>query len=168
MHLTYATKELTTDSDREAHGATVGSFTYEEANGRYFLPCKQTTGQKTIKVTVTRPEAMTAFGGEWVQAFPKDSWQNVTNEYEPFTQNDYGTKIPLPEFRPITAGTASDAPEEDTLNVFMEVADEGDYEFKYGNPGLVSGDKWVAVEFKSTLLRVGIPWADCTGYTLAA
>merc|ERR1719258_399572 len=52
-------------------------------------------------------------------------------------------------------------------SVFLEVKDEGDYEFKYGNPGLVSGDKWVAVEFKSTLLRVGTPWADCTGSELA-
>ena len=39
---------------------------------------------------------------------------------------------------------------------------------KYGNPGLVSDDKWVAVEFKDTLLRVGTPWADCTGSTLDA
>merc|ERR1719197_1690539 len=53
-----------------------------------------------------------------------------------------------------------------TLNIFMEVSGEGDYEIKYGNPNLVSGGKWVAVEFKSTLLRVGAPWADCTGSTL--
>ena len=33
----------------------------------------------------------------------------------------------------------------------------------YGNPGLVSGGKWVAVQFRSTLLRVGTPWADCSG-----
>ena len=39
-------------------------------------------------------------------------------------------------------------------------------EVKYGNPGLVSGGYWVAVEFKETLLRVGTPWADCTGDTL--
>ena len=32
----------------------------------------------------------------------------------------------------------------------------------YGNPGLVSGGKWVAVQFRSTLLRVGTPWADCS------
>merc|ERR1719258_570631 len=51
-------------------------------------------------------------------------------------------------------------------SVFLEVKDEGDYEFKYGNPNLVSGDKWVAVEFKSTILRVGTPWADCSGYSL--
>ena len=34
-----------------------------------------------------------------MQSFPKDSWQNKTNEYEPYTFNDYGSKIPLSEFR---------------------------------------------------------------------
>jgi hypothetical protein len=119
-----------------------------------------------VKLTVSRPASFTEFGGEWVQMFPKDSWTNVTNEYEPFSFNEYGAKIPLDEFRPTSTGLADDAPEEGTLNVFMEVSDEGDYEFKYGNPGLVSGGYWVAVEFKSTILRVGTPWADCTGYTL--
>ena len=34
----------------------------------------------------------------------------------------------------------------------------------YGNPYIKNeGDKWVAVQFKSTLLRVGSPWAECTG-----
>jgi len=32
----------------------------------------------------------------------------------------------------------------------------------------VSGGYWVAVEFKSTLLRVGTPWADCSGTTPVA
>ena len=33
----------------------------------------------------------------------------------------------------------------------------------YGNPDLKLADgKWVAVQFRSTLLRVGTPWADCT------
>ena len=36
-------------------------------------------------------------------------------------------------------------------------------EVMYGNPGLQSGGKWVAVQFRSTLLRVGNPWADCSG-----
>ena len=26
----------------------------------------------------------------WVQMYPKDSWTNVTNEYEPYSFNDYG------------------------------------------------------------------------------
>ena len=32
----------------------------------------------------------------------------------------------------------------------------------YGNPNLVTDGKWVAVQFRSTLLRVGTPWADCS------
>merc|ERR1719160_1751947 len=119
-------------------------------------------------MTVTRPASMTAFGAEWVQLYPKDSWTNKTNEYEPYSFNEFGAKIPLAEFRPTSTGLADDAPELDTLNIYMEVSDEGDYEFKYGNPQLVSGSYWVSVEFKSTLLRVGTPWADCTGATLAA
>merc|ERR1719359_128583 len=49
----------------------------------------------------------------------------------------------------------------------MEVSGEGDYEIKYGNPNLQSQDKWVAVEFKSTILRVGAPCSDCSGDALA-
>ena len=59
--------------------------------------------------------------------YPKDSWTNVTNEYEPFTFNEYGAKIPLAEFRPTSTGLADDAPTLPELNVFMEVKDEGDY-----------------------------------------
>jgi len=165
--LVVATKGSTTDHAGVVHGATTGSLS-ALTDSRYILSCPQAAGVKTVKLTVSRPGSLTAFGGEWVQMFPKDSWTNVTNEYEPFSFNEYGAKIPLAEFRPTSTGLADDAPLEDTLNVFMEVKDEGDYEFKYGNPGLVSGDKWVAVEFKSTLLRVGTPWADCTGDTLAA
>ena len=38
----------------------------------------------------------------------------------------------------------------------------------YGNPGLVSGGKWVAVQFRSTLLRVGTPWATCSDAAVQA
>jgi hypothetical protein len=31
---------------------------------------------------------------------------------------------------------------------------------------LTKGGNWIAVEFKSTFLRVGVPWADCTGDVL--
>merc|ERR1719456_1118671 len=146
---------------------------------------------------VTRPADLTAFGGEWVQLFPKDSWEN--------TFNMYGAKIPLPGFRSTPTGidaahpdapvdtdleaidgtglslqsadgtqteigaspsgiTGTSAPEATTgyVNVYMEVSDDGDYEVMYGNPGLVSGGKWVAVQFRSTLLRVGTPWATCS------
>jgi hypothetical protein len=167
ISLVVATKGETTAADKVVHPATVGSLS-PKTDDRYILSCPQASGLKTVMLTITRPAALTEFGGEWVQMFPKDSWSNVTNEYEPYSFNEYGAKIPLAEFRPTSTGLADDAPEEDTLNVFMEVSDEGDYEFKYGNPQLVSGDYWVAVEFKSTLLRVGTPWADCTGYTLAS
>ena len=50
-------------------------------------------------VQVSRPADMTEFGAEWVKAYEKDSWTNVTNEYEPYTFNDFGSKIPLQEFR---------------------------------------------------------------------
>ena len=39
-----------------------------------------------------------------MQLFPKDSWENTTNEYEPFTFNMYGAKIPLPGFRSTPTG----------------------------------------------------------------
>merc|ERR1719316_1658512 len=98
--------------------------------------------QKTIKVTVTRPADLTEFGGEWVKSYPKDSWQNVTNEYEPYTFNDYGSKIPLGQFRAVTVNSETgqklhdNAPDATELNVFMEMSKDGDYEIRYGNPHL--------------------------------
>ena len=169
ISLTIATKAATVDAFSKAHGATAGALADDTAtDSRYVLSCPQTAGEKTVQMSVSRPASLTAFGAEWVQLFPKDSWENTTNEYEPFTFNEYGAKIPLTEFRPTTNGLSDDAVDADVVHVFMEVKDEGDYEVKYGNPGLVSDDKWVAVEFKDTLLRVGTPWADCTGSTLDA
>ena len=86
---------------------------------------------------------MTEFGGEWIQAFPKDSWANVTNEYEPYTFNDYGSKIPLQELRPTTVDAANrtivvDAENKTTMTVYMEMSVNGDYEMRYGNPQLVT------------------------------
>jgi hypothetical protein len=170
ISIAISTKGPTTDTFRVDHPGTAGALTDDTAtDGRYVLACKQAAGLKTVKMTVTRPADMTAFGAEWVQLFPKDSWANVTNEYEPFTFNEFGAKIPLQEFRP-TSDHATDAADADVLNVFMEVSDEGDYELMYGNPALQSGGKWVAAQFKSTLLRVGTPWADCdtTSNTLGA
>jgi hypothetical protein len=97
--------------------------------------------QKTIKVTITRPKDLTEFGGEWVQSFPKDSWQNKTNEYEPYTFNDYGSKIPLAEFREVTVDDVGrkitlDAQDKPQVNVFMRMDEDGDYEIRYGNPHL--------------------------------
>ena len=37
----------------------------------------------------------------------------------------------------------------------------------YGNPSLVTGGYWVAVQFRSTILRVGTPWAECAGDALS-
>jgi hypothetical protein len=175
--LTISTKGANTDTFNVEHPATVGALTDDTAtDGRYILACKQVAGLKTVKMTISRPASMTAFGGEWVQLFPKDSWANVTNEYEPFTFNDFGAKIPLPEFRPTPTGTeaggsgiglTTEAVIEDTMNVFMEVSEEGDYEVMYGNPSLVTGGYWVAVQFRSTILRVGTPWAECAGDALS-
>jgi len=169
ISLEISSKFATTDHTGAPHGATVGSLTDSTAtDGRYVLACKQASGVKTVGFNVSRPASLTAFGGEWVQLFPKDSWENTTNEYEPFTFNDYGAKVPLQEFRP-TDDLSNTAPTKDVLNVFMEVKDEGDYEVKFGNPNLLNdGGKWVAVEFKQTLLRVGTPWAECSGDTLGA
>jgi hypothetical protein len=150
-----------------SHGATQGTFTYEKINGRYVLPCKQAEGQKTIKITVKRPAEMTSFGAEWVKAYEKDSWTNVTNEYEPYTFNDFGSKIPLQEFRATTIDDDGrtiviDANGTSELNVFMVMDEVGDYEVRYGNPQLYTDSgKWIAIEFKKHQLRVGSPWATC-------
>jgi hypothetical protein len=165
ISLAVSTKAASSVASDLGDGATVGTLS-AKTDDRYILSCPQTGGLKTVQLTVTRPASYTEFGAEWVQMFPKDSWANTTNEYEPFTFNEYGAKIPLPEFRPTSGGLENDAANAGTLEVFMEVAGEGDYEFKYGNPQLVSDSKWVAVEFKSTLLRVGSPFADCTADTL--
>ena len=50
---------------------------------------------------------------------------------------------------------ADEAVLSDELIVYMEVSTVGDFEVKYGNPALSVDGKWVANEFKSTLLRVG-------------
>jgi len=184
--LTISTKDATIDADGvRTHGATNGAPTYFSDDKRYVLDCPQTADEKTVKFTISRPSTYSSFGAEWVQMFPKDSWENVTSEYEPFSFNDYGSKIPLHEFRPQSDACVGGVLESDgvttcvegftledntanTLNVFMEVSVEGDFEIKYGTPQIVSqgtvGDasaRWVAHEFKQTLLRVGSPWADC-------
>merc|ERR1719247_1235367 len=164
ISLKIETKDATTDVFQEEHGRTLGSLTDETAtNGRYVLACPQTEGEKTVKFTITRPPDFTRFGAEWIQLFPKDSWTNVTNEYEPFTFNSYGAKIPLN--RATSTEHADDAVLSDELIVYMEVSAIGDWEVKYGNPVLSVDGKWVANEFKRTLLRVGTPWASCDGGT---
>jgi hypothetical protein len=165
----FTTKEAHTDSDRADHPATDGTFGYEGDNGRYVLDKAQPAGKKSIKIEVTRPASLLEFGGEWVKMYEKDSWTNITNEYEPYTFNDFGSKVPLQEFRPTTTNAATgqmienDAAATTMLSVFMEVSDNGDYEIRYGNPQLkTSDDKWIALEFKTHQLRVGDPFGDAT------
>ena len=63
------------------------------------------------------------------------------HRYEPYTFNDYGSKIPLQEFRPTSidddgrtvTNDASNTPE---MNVFMAMENDGDYEVRYANPNL--------------------------------
>jgi hypothetical protein len=173
IKLSVAKKEkVHTDSFMHWHDKTIGDLS-EKVDGRYILACPQTAGtaespNKTVSFTITRPKEMTEFGGEWVKLYPKDSWENVTNEYEPWTMNQFGSKIPLLRYTP--EDTADPEPEkEDHVTVYMEVSDIGDFEVKYGNPQILtwpsdgSVARWVAVEFKSTLLRVGSPWAECSG-----
>jgi hypothetical protein len=181
------------------HSATKSTLS-PKTDGRYILGCQQPKGEKTVQFTVKRPANMTDFGGEWVKLFRKDDWTNVTNEYEPFTFNQYGAKIPLlRNSGEESPGDKFDAdPTEDfagTISVYMVVEDIGDYEVMYGNKYLNTTNydecikcstmgplaydgsdecgpeciqtRWVAVQFKQTLLRVGSPWADCSDEALA-
>ena len=105
ISLTIEKKDQTTDAFRAVHPGTSGELDDDTAtDGRYVLHCKQDQGVKTVTMKISRPAALTAFGGEWVQVFPKDSWENTTDEYEPYTFNHYGAKIPLPELRSTPTG----------------------------------------------------------------
>ena len=55
------------------------------------------------------------------------------HRYEPYTFNDYGSKIPLQEFRATTVDSADrtiviDAANTGEVNVFMVMESDGDYE----------------------------------------
>ena len=50
------------------------------------VPTLMTMRQRSIRIQVTRPKELTEFGGEWVQAYEKDSWANVTNECDQLAQ----------------------------------------------------------------------------------
>ena len=81
ISLSIHTKGSTTDAFSVVHGATQGTLADDTADdGRYVLACKQAEGYKTVMMTVTRPRDLTAFGGEWVQLFPKDSWSNTRSQ----------------------------------------------------------------------------------------
>jgi hypothetical protein len=179
MSLTIHEKDAHTDIFEFDHSGTTPGSLSAKVSERYILSCPQPAGTETdaagekvpnkaVQFTVHRPADMTEFGSEWVQLFRKDSWENITNEYEPWTMNKYGAKIPLNRNTPDGDPPVPD--KEDSVSVYMEVSDIGDYEVKYGNPqikttahtdGTDPDGRWVAVEFKSTLLRVGSPWAEC-------
>jgi hypothetical protein len=174
-----STKGEYTDMNGVVHGATQGGLVYHAADGRYVLDCPQAADQLTVKVTLTRPQAyagcigtgadeVCAYRAEWVALYPKDSWIKNTSGFEPNTHNNYGNEIPLPELR-YSDGTVGwkDVAYADDFNVYMEVSGKGDYELKFANPHLTHNGNWVAFEFKSTLLRVGSPWASCSSPTTA-
>jgi hypothetical protein len=148
------------DHEKNSHGATIGDIIDERAtDSRYRISCPQAAGEKTVRFTVTRPKEISAFGAEWLMLFPKDSWRNLTCEFEPWTYNAFGSKIPL--FREVSNELADDAADSDSMAVYMEVSKRGDFEVRYGNPNLLFEGNWLASEFRSSLLRVGSPWSDC-------
>jgi hypothetical protein len=158
------------DHDGKEHPATFGGLWWTQIDHRYILGCPNPLGMKTLRITVKRPTGISSFGGEWISLYPKDSWLNLTTEFEPYTFNSYGAKIPIADLRGVSELEAEEAVNEgkgDTgalseyAHFYIEVSNAGDYEIRYGNPNLKYGDKWVAVEFKKTLLRIGTPWADC-------
>jgi hypothetical protein len=150
------------DYEGVRHGPTVGAIVDERlSNSRYVIGCPQAANERTVKFTVTRPKEISAFGAEWLMLFPKDSWRNITCEFEPWTYNAFGSKVPL--LRPISNELADDAEASDEMAVYMEVSRRGDFEIKYGNPNLNFEGQWLASEFRSSLLRVGSPWSDCGG-----
>jgi hypothetical protein len=161
------------DQTGKEHPGTYGDLTWTEIDHRYVLGCPQMKDVKTLRFTVTRPRELSAFGGEWISLYPKDSWMNLTNEFEPFSFNLYGAKIPLSDLRGIDAVTAEYSVDEasggpaaattETVHFYMEVSHPGDWELRYSNPALTYGEKWVSIEFKKTMLRIGTPWAFCEG-----
>merc|ERR1719271_1786146 len=82
-------------------------------------------------------------------------------------QNADGTRTEVANNGVLNSDSAA-AATTDYVNVYMEVSNEGDYEVMYGNPGLKHNDNWVAVQFKSTLRRVGTPWAECSDAAVLA
>ena len=68
-------------------------------------------------------------------AFNQARQEDHGARYEPYTFNDYGSKIPLHEFRETTEDghgrvIVLDADAEDTMNVFMVMDEVGDYEIR--------------------------------------
>ena len=76
-------------------------------------------------------------------------WTNVTNEYEPYTFNDYGSKVPLKDARTGDQARQENDHNQDleddsegttpTVDIYMAAPNDGDFIFRYGNPNLVLG-----------------------------
>jgi hypothetical protein len=158
------------DEFGNVHAATYGEIETDAQNARYVLDCPQPTGNKTLKVTVTRPTDLgnaSYFGAEWIAMFPKDSFTSVAVQHEAYGHDFYGNKVPLPELTSPTRTTLEQNFE--SLTVHLAAPTRGDFEFKFGNPNLVGPNgTWTTLEFSQTILRVGSPWASCDNATAPA
>jgi len=171
MMLQLATKGEHTDQQGQVHPGTYSDLVWSDLDHRFVLGCPQRMGVKTLRFTVKRPKSISEFGGEWISLYPKDSWLNLTTEFEPYTYNPYGAKIPIASLRNISELAAEYSIDESVggeaaatteyAHFYGEVSNAGDYEIRYGNPNFKINGKWVAIEFRKTLLRIGTPFSDC-------
>jgi len=154
---------------------------------------------KTLRIEVTRPASFAGhsinfFQGEFLNMYKKDSWEVLRTEHEPYMHNNYGSVVPLDDFRTGAQDLNVDNSDStsDTFNVYMAAPNDGDFEFRYGNPNLVYGrdselteaqrlaclkagpddsatgcGTWTSLHFSKSMLRVGTPWKSCgNGNTL--
>jgi hypothetical protein len=162
-----------------------------ESDGRYLLSCADFSWQRSLIFTVTRPAMLTRFRGEAVFVYAKGKWDVLQSEVESWTANAYGSNVPLwakvNGGLPARPGTDCDGSNQLTdcsltqvgsVDFHVALPYTGDYEIKYATPALMNDcpttgcvensdpaqavGKWIALEFKSTLIRVGSPWADCS------
>jgi hypothetical protein len=155
---------------------------------------------KTLHVEVTRPAVMGTddvnfFQGEFLNMYKKGSWEVLRTEHEPYMHNNYGSVVPLATFRAGDQDLDVDNSKSThpTFNVYMAAPNDGDFEFRYGNPNLIFGrdddlttdqkkaclkagpddsekhcGTWTSIHFSKSMLRVGTPWKSCgTGSQLA-
>merc|ERR1719191_1240316 len=92
ISLVISSKDAHTDHAKDDHPATAGALDLDADNSRYILACKQPEDVKTVKMSVTRPADLTAFGAE------------------------------VPLFRATSTTRADDAPNEGVIHVYMEVS----------------------------------------------
>lgn len=185
LHI-FKTTENYTDHNNRKHPPTKGNLNYD--GSRWVLDCEQEStseddcdgacpeandphdqyfdgNYKTLRLQVTRPESLPrgilTFQAEFLQMYEKGSWEKIRSEHEPYTHNDYGSVVPLDQFRN-SGGTATDGTRLENndnvtsayFNVFMAAPERGDFEFRYGNPNLVYG-RTRSDEFCSTMITSG-------------